>query len=432
MNDSVGSVAEPARRKELACAPTSWRGLQLFLVTVAAAAAAFGRTAVSPLQETMRVALGLSDNQIALLQGPALALPVVIAAVPLGWVIDRYSRIRLILILTLLDAVGTFLTAFASNFVLLFLARCLVGLTATAVATAAFSLLSDLCSPGQRGRATMMVVIGQTAGISGAFALGGLLLSTADSGSSAWRWAVLWLTAPLVLVIFSTFALREPPRAESAIVRPSARETWLELWRCRWIIAPLLAGLVMAEIALQATLVWAAPTLSRNLGMAPARIGAIMATGLLVSGILGPVAGGTLADLCQSRSGPRRTMSLLSALQFLIAPTCLFAISSRSWLASALLIVFMTTIDALLVMGTTLFTIVIPNELRGLCMAVFSAGGVLFGVGLSPVIVSMLSNKIGGPSMIGKALALVCITTSLLSGIIFALGRHHFPRSATR
>jgi hypothetical protein len=251
-------------------------------------------------------------------------------------------------------------------------------------------------------------------------------------GPNTWRWTMLWLTCPLVLIIFSMFALREPPRVELVIAKPSARETCVELWRCRGVILPLLAGLVTAEIALQAALVWTAPTLSRSFALPPERIGAVMATGLIVSGVLGPIAGGMLADLCQRAGGPRLTMSVLSALPLLLLPTCLFPILPRIGSAIVLLVMFMTTVDALVVMGTALFTIVIPNELRGLCMAMFSAASVLLGVGLSPLTVSLLSTEIGGPETIGRALALVCVTACLLSAAMFVLGKRRVPGPQTQ
>src|ERR1700679_3573697 len=102
------------------------RGLQMLLLTLAASAGTFARTAIGPLQETMRSALALSDNQLALLQGPALAVPLVIAAVPLGLIIDRYSRVRLLLIFTGLNMIGNILTAIAPNFASLFAARSLI------------------------------------------------------------------------------------------------------------------------------------------------------------------------------------------------------------------------------------------------------------------------------------------------------------------
>src|SRR5438552_1268855 len=136
---------EVAQGSTLSASPSALpgRAFQMLLLTVAVLAATYARTALGPLQETMRIALSLSDNQIALLQGPAMALPVVIAAIPLGLVIDRHSRVRFLLILAVLDVVGGLCTALASNFQLLVAARCLIGLTLIATLTAAYSLLSD-------------------------------------------------------------------------------------------------------------------------------------------------------------------------------------------------------------------------------------------------------------------------------------------------
>src|SRR6202795_205982 len=87
-------------------APIAQRMPQMALMIIIVSAASFAATAVNPLQETIRDALALTDNQIALLQGPALALPMIAAAVPLGLLIDRYSRVRLLLALTTSDIVG--------------------------------------------------------------------------------------------------------------------------------------------------------------------------------------------------------------------------------------------------------------------------------------------------------------------------------------
>jgi len=408
------------------------RGYHLLLLTLAAAAATYARTAIGPLQESMRAALSLSDNQMALLQGLALALPMLIVAVPLGLLIDRRSRVRLLFVFAVLNAAGSALTAIASTFSLLFLARCLVGLTATAITTAAFSLLADLYAPAQRGRASMVVVVGQYGGMSGAFALGGALLAVAGSSSENWRWAVLWLTVPLVLVMFAMLAMREPPRTGLAIENPTTRQSFIELWCYRAVILPLLAGLIIVEIGIGAVLIWAAPSFSRGFALAPDRIGAIMGIALMVSGLLGPIVGGMLADQCQRNGGPRRTMLVLSGLSLLCVPAALFPVMPGVTSASVLLATFITVISAIVVMSTTLFTVVIPNELRGLCIAVAAAACTVFGIGLAPVAVSLISGALGGPSMIGKALAVVCVLAAGVSVGIFAFGSRHFPRTAVQ
>lgn len=405
------------------------RGLQLLLLTVAASAALYARTALSPLQEAIRVALGLSDNQIALLQGLALALPVVVTAVPIGILIDRCSRVRILVFFAILSVAGSVLTAAATNFSWLFFARSLVGLTAPATWIAASSLIADFYEPAHRGRATMVVAIGQFLGMSAVFAFGGELLVMSGSGSEGWRWSMLWLTAPLVLVMFLLFAMREPPRTDVTLEHPSTRRVLAECWRLRAVIAPLFAGIVMLEMALGSVMIWAAPTLSRGFAVSPDRVGAIMAMVVLVSGVVGPIAGGMVADLCQRTGGPRRTISALAGLALLSLLASSFSFAPQVALASALLAGFTTIVSAILVTGTTLFTVVIPNELRGLCMAALTGISVLLGLGFAPVAVSLLSGVTGGPATIGTALAVICGTASLFGGAAFAVGRPHYPRS---
>jgi predicted MFS family arabinose efflux permease len=102
------------------------RGLQLLLLSIALISAVYAKMALGPLQETLRGALSLDDNQIALLQGPALAFPMLLIAVPLGLIIDRRSRVKLLFFLALFALLGSLLTAVAPNFAVLFAARALV------------------------------------------------------------------------------------------------------------------------------------------------------------------------------------------------------------------------------------------------------------------------------------------------------------------
>jgi MFS family permease len=412
------------------CRRTIGRGLQLCLLAAAMACGGYVRTAISPLQETLRLALSLSDNQMAVLQGPVIGIPVALAALPLGFLIDRYSRARLLFVLIVLSLVGTLLTAFAvfaSNFALLLLARGVAGLTGLATAPVVFSLVADLYVPAQRGRATTVVCIGQIAGNSAAFALGGALLAMSDSTPHGWQWAVLWLIAPLVPVVFLMLALREPPRTGVAIASPSARQVWGELRHYRGVIGSLLIGIILAEMAVGAMLIWAAPMLSRNFGLTPERIGALMAMGMLVSGILGTMIGGALADISQHTGGARRSISLLSGLALLAAPVGLFAFVPWITAAVVLLVSAMTLMSAISVMGVTVFSIVIPNELRGLCMSALVALSILFSLAVAPPAVSLLSGAIGGLAMIGKALSVVCALASLIAAATFALGRRFVP-----
>ncbi len=405
------------------------RTFQMLLLTLSAAAAAYAKTAVSPLQETMRIALGLTDNQMALLQGPALALPMIVVAIPLGLLIDRSPRVPLLIGFALLNLVGSVLTAFAHSFAALFVTRCVIGLTAFAITPIVVSLFADLFPPTQRGRSTMIMTVGQYAGAAAVFALGGNFLAMSEPGPDGWRWAMLALCAPLVPVLVLTLLLREPHRIGHSTEKPAVLEHALELRKCRALFFPLLSGVVTIEVALSAALVWAAPSLARHFGLSPERVGSAMALVLFLSGLLGTLAGGFLADLGQRSGGPRRTIGVLAVLAALSLPAGLFAVTPGVIAGSVLLLLFVAATSAICVVGTTLSTVVIPAHLRGLCLAILFAAGAIFGVGLAPMVVSVLSKVLGGPTMIGTALAAVCVLASLVSATTLFLSRRGFDRA---
>lgn len=401
--------------------------IQLLLLTIGATTGIYARTTVGPLQETIRVALALSDNQMALLQGPALALPLLVGAIPLGLAIDRFSRVRVLFVATAINLVGSLFTAIAPSFATLFAARCLVGLAAPATAIAAYSLVADLFAPAQRGRATMVVVLGQVAGSAAAFALGGELLSTFGSRPDGWRLAMLWMASLHVPVILLLLAMREPLRLDLGAEKPTVRDTWPALWRYRAVIATLLGGMALVGFADGAALVWSAPTISRRFGLSVDQIGAVMAIVLLVSGIAGPIAGGFLADVSNRAGGPRQAVSMLIGIALLSVPLGVFAVMPTVATMTLPLTLFLASGAAINVAVTALAVVVLPNQLRGICMAMFWAVGGLFGLALAPLAVSSVSGSLGGTHTIAKALAFVAATTSVFGVAVFVLGRRYFP-----
>ena len=401
------------------------------LASAAVAAAFFGRTALSPLQEAMRLSGGLTDNQMAILQGPALALPLVLFALLVGVAVDRLSRTRLLQAWALIGIAGHVLTAVGRNFALWFIARSLVGLAAAVTIVAAVSLVADLYPSEARGRATMLLAIGQVGGSSVAFALGGTLLSVMSSDPSAWRSALYGMSIPWLLVLVALVALKEPSRSEEHIKRPHLRVAAGELWALRASILPLFGGVVVVDIALGAAPIWAAPDLSRTFGLSAAQIGALLAIVLFAAGLLGPVLGGLLADWAQKSGGPRRTLRVMSVVAALTTVTDLFATAPNAALAAILLFGFNLLVVAISVAVTALVTVLVPNELRGLCLSCLAAAQVLFGLGLAPVAVSSLSAALGGTAKIGDALTIVCVCASVLCALAFAIGSCLQPR-ATR
>ena len=75
----------------------------------------------------------------------------------------------------------------------------------------------------------------------------------------------------------------------------------------------------------------------------------------------------------------------------------------------------------------TSIAVLIPNEERGVCLGAFMILGALIGLGLSPVLVSLGSQALGGEAHLAPALAIVGVTTSLLSLAGFVLALRNAP-----
>jgi len=406
----------------------SGQALQLLLVTIIASAGNYAQLTLSPLQEAVRITFPLSDNQIAVIQGPVMALPLVLGSVPLGLLIDRYSRAALLVIFMLCGVVGNVISALSCNFAELVGARLLIGAASAAIPTAAYSLIGDIFLPAYRGKATMVLSIGQLIGPSVAFACGGSLLVSFAPSTQAWRYAMLWMTAPLVLVAIMSLAVSDAGRTGHAVTNRPVRNAASELWRYHRVIAPILIFGAMVGVANGAAWTWATPMFSRRFALAPDRIGNIMAVVLFASGIAGAVVGGFLTDFCQRTGGARRSIVVMSGLTILSAPAGLFAVAPEVISSSALLLMLIAVGSMISTMSIAVCTVAIPSHLLGLCLGIYSAFASVFGVGLAPLMVSMLSEEMGGAAMIGDALSVICVSTSIIAAVALGFGRGGFSK----
>ena len=141
------------------------------------------------VQEGAKAELHLSDYSLSLIQGLSAALPLALFSIPIGILVDRHNRVRIMLVLVATFVLGTMLTAFANSVLLLFVARMLTGIGTTGALTAALSLCADLCAPTQRGRALLIINLGKSLGQAMAFGLTGILFGmVAHGGAPAWFW----------------------------------------------------------------------------------------------------------------------------------------------------------------------------------------------------------------------------------------------------
>lgn len=388
------------------------------------------------IQESAKAELGLTDDALALIQGLGAAVPMVLFSIPIGILVDRRNRVRLTIGLALLWTAGTLLTAFAPNATLLTAARMLVGIGSTGSLTAALSLCADYCAPAQRGRAMLIVNLGKALGVALGFALTGWLFgllsdNTSPSwlgGLAPWRGTHVLLAIISAMLLLPLLLLREPERREvEASPNAPFRIVAAELWARRSFLGPLFAGQIAVVMADVAATVWVAPVLSRDFGLGPQEFAGWVGALMFGTGIAGAVLGGISADLGQ-KSNLRGGIILGAVVAAgLGVPAALFPLMpSLTTFAIALGVLSLCGAVTGLVVSVAL-TVLLPNELRGLCIGAFIAIAGLIGFGLAPWIVTRVSALMGGESMLAEALALVGVCVSAVSFFAFLMAMRRAP-----
>ena len=418
-------AADPAR--------TSDRSLSaLLLLALLVACGGAMRVVFSPLQELAKHELALSDLHLSFVQGLAASIPVAILAIPIGRLVDRGNRARLLLVLTAVSILGTLLTALAPGFVGLFVARMLAGLGALCGVTVAVSMAADLSSLERRGRALLLLSVGQAVGMAIGFALaGGLVVVVGDGWLGLAPWRAVHLAFGLAiaaLLLLSMPRLREPQRRETGnLVHPPLARVLAELWARRTYLGPLFVGQIGVVMADVAAGIWAAPVLTRDHGLRPEEFAAAMGLAMLVPGILGSILGGYAAD-AGLRSG-RQGGVLYGAV---IAAAC--SVPAALYPLAPTLAGFTGVLSLFLLCGavTGLITAVvlatfIPNEMRGLCLGAFIVVGSVVGMGIAPTVVTLVSSALGGESQLASALAGTGVVFSVAALLAFLRAAKRLP-----
>jgi MFS family permease len=405
--------------------------LLLLAVTIAAGMAM--QSVFSPIQETIKLDLGLSDFRMSLLQGVAASIPVALLALPFGRLIDRSNRIRLLVLLAVTWTAGTLLTVAAQSFLLLFVARTLAGIGAVLAIMVGISIAADLTEPARRGRALLLLSLGKNIGLASSFALGGWLFARLEQGPALfglepWRGVHLAFGLVAALLVLPLLLLREPARREVAEgVDIPVRTALAEVWERRSLLVPLFIGQVTVTMADVAALIWSAPVLERSYGLAPADFAGWMGLVVLLSGIGGSLAGGFAADAGHRSKVAGGILIGAVAAATLSIPGAFFAVMPSVTGFALMLALLLLCGGVTGLVTATAIAVLVPNEIRGLCLGAFMVVGAIIGYGVAPTLVTLVSQLLGGEDQIRYAL----VGSGALTSLVAALGFVRAMRSAS-
>jgi MFS family permease len=274
------------------------------------------RQAIPPLVPLIRDEFALTSTQISYLQ-VSLQAVLALASIPFGFFADRFHRSRIIAGGVIFWSFATIFTSHVHTFAMLLLARAFVGIGEAAYAPAAQSMISGGYPQQDRARAQSIFAAGMLVGGTAGQAIGGLI-----GQWLGWRAVFYVIGIPGLILSFAILGLAEPSRGPRSEVVPLSR-----LLRVPAFLTLMLSG-VMITFASVAFITWGTDFVVRYKGFSLREAGISLGPALLVSGLLGVLAGGFLADMLQQRFAFGRILTVACGF-LLAAPFVLWAITSE-------------------------------------------------------------------------------------------------------
>jgi MFS family permease len=278
------------------------------------------RSVVVPLLPLLRQQMNLTDSQLGSLQS-GLLIVLALASVPCGFFADRFSRTQIIAGGVLFWSLATIACGFAPSFMLLVIARSLIGVGEAAYAPAAQSMISDSFPYERRAMAQSIFASGMLLGGAAGQAFGGVT-------GEVHGWKYTFIIVGLLCVIPGIFVLRlpEPPRRPRSEVVPI-----FSLLKVPAFIAMIVAGtcITFASVSI---LTWGIDFAVNYKEFSLREASVSLAAVALLSLLLGVLSGGFLADRLH-RKYPYGRILVIAAAFLLAAPFVLLAIQAdEKWL----------------------------------------------------------------------------------------------------
>jgi MFS family permease len=401
--------------------PRKTRNGAVVLLVLTSALLLMDTSLISLLIEPIRQDLQFSDAELGVLQGAFPTLAFAICALPIGLLVDRVNRTRMILIALIVWTIALLLIVIAPGFALLAVAKVLIGCVQAVLITAPFSLIADLSERRRRSAAVSALVIGQALGAGLGFVLGGVVYTAMSSvvHSEPWRFTVLVFGALGVVLIPFYVRMREAERTETEGDGRGARALSAELRRHGRTLWPLFVAYAFAQVAASVLNVWTAPALMRQYGMSALDVGSMVGIVTLVGGIVGAVLAGWLIELLRRRDRHGAVAIGISALLLGAAGTLALMPSGPGAVA-----VFGVGLAAGTFVGTAVpafLMLYLPNQLRGVTGGALIVLGLGPGATIGPSAIPFLSGLLGGDQALALAMAVTGITAGVLSCAFFVV-----------
>ena len=383
--------------------------------------------------------LGLTDTQFGLLSGTAFVALYCVCGIPLGWLADRTDRRAVIAFGLLIWSAMTAACAMTGSFGAFFLARVGVGLGEACLVPAAISLLGSVTPRRQMAQAVAIFLMGAAVGNVFALLAGGRILERIGPTTipglgqiAPWRALFVLAAVPGFALAALVMGIREPTRG-APFVRPwcalKSASALLRDHRAAYLPLTMATACIITLSQTQAA--WVPLFYTRAFGLAPGEAAQTVGLMFLLSAPTGQWLGGLLIDHLRLRGIGAAPHFLQAACSILcIPPAVAFCTAKQLGVSEAGYTLFNLLVFAATPAGMTGWQLLTPERSQGLIVALLIAVVTLIGVGVGPVVVGALADRLlGHEQALGTALLSVIVAAGI-GGFIAALsGRRAFAQA---
>jgi MFS family permease len=346
------------------------------------------RNAIIVTQELFKQEFVLSDTQVGLITGVLYGVAYAAAGIPIGWLIQRTSKVKLLALLVAVWSGVTVLCGLATQFWHLAAARVLVGAAESGGAPVSLSIVQPMFDKSRRAMVSSVFFAGAGVGVIVSFLAGGFIAE-----EFGWRAVFFIYGAPgLLLAAAILLVVPEPPRVPVDVaIRSNMFSDALAVIGNRRLM-PIYLGAVVCSFVNAGMGAWMVSFLMRVHDFSLPQAGAAIALGLGVFGTAGSLAIGYLADKAEAR----RTGGLLIILALCSLANGLAGIAAALAGSPALAILCLSLwgLTAIAYSGPSNAAIgnLAPPHLLGAGFSMFAVLCNLIGSGLGPLLAGGISD----------------------------------------
>ena len=379
----------------------------------------------------------LSDTQISLLQGFAFVITYVLLSVPIGRLVDKFNRIKIMISGVVVWSITTFTCGLSRNFYELLFARMGVGAGEAALSPAAWSVLADYFRPERLSFPISIYLMGPYLGAGLAMILGAYVLDLTSGreaiyipliGSLApWQITFIIVSLPGIIITGLLLSVKEPKRKN---IKSNSEKipNWSEVISFMLLNKRIYTSLHIATpflvIMLYGLQAWSPTILVRVYDWELSDAGRVYGLIALFFGSTGVISGPFLSKVLKNLSISSSSLKVcVLGVSLAGISISLLPFQNDSFYALICIAIASFCIPLPLALVTTIMQEVTPNPMRGVVNGMYVVSTNVIGLAIGPFLVAFGTDYIfNDPNLIAYSLSLVAVIVAPIGSILFCIG----------